>query len=160
MEPMMTWESLTSKDLRFSRGILDLRDVTETSEVEGPHRRCSKEWATWGRNSSKGPRLVSCSHSVMQSNTTRLDGMGGREWMLRNLHRRKSGAFRHSVSSEEDRWVGKQEISTSRRIGKSRGPITASNTSGTASLSAIKVILCQRFAQGMIKSPITSWASA
>ena len=153
IQSMIVWESLTSKDLRFWRRILDLRDVTKASVAEGPNRRCSKEWAACGRNPSKVSRLKGS--TPMQSSTARFDGSGGNEGMLRNLHRRKSGAFGHNVNSDGCNCAGKQVISTSRRIGKSRDPITVSNASGTPSLPASKVILCQRSTQGMIKSSIT-----
>jgi len=94
---MMAWESSMSKDLRCSRGILEMCGVNRTLEAlgGGPNRRCSKKWATCGRNSSKGPpvklqasRLNSLRAGAknMQSRTTRFEGSGGREGALRNLH--------------------------------------------------------------------------
>jgi hypothetical protein len=62
MWSMMTWESFMSRDLRCSRGILEARGVNRTLEAGGgPNRRCSKEWATCGRSSSKGSRSNSVS---------------------------------------------------------------------------------------------------
>ena len=151
---------MTNKDFRFLRGILDIWAVNLTLEVgDSPNRRCSKEWATCGRNSGQGSKSNSASSSNIentQSRTTRFYGSGGREEISRDPHQRKSGALRHKVCLGEDVCMnGTREPSMSWRIGKSRSSIVVNKASGINLFPAISVILCQRSASGMIRSSIT-----